>query len=102
MKINLKLILMTILLVVVLTSCAKSISEITADDTYVGEIVTVKGVAQTPVKIGPLSGYTLVDANDDKIIVASDELPSEGDKVTVKGTLEKGLLGLGFYINTNK
>jgi len=99
MKKRLLLVLLAVLLLTV-TACSKSVSEITENDDYVDKTVSVKGTAEGVTKIGDLSGYTLVDANGDKIIVASERLPADGDKVTAKGTLKKGLFGLGFYIDT--
>jgi len=78
-----------LLIILILTGCTKSVSEITNDD-YVGKTVAVRGVAEAPLKIGQLSGYTLVDANGDKILVGSQRLPAEGDKVIARGTLRKG------------
>lgn len=84
-----------------LTGCTQSVEEITSNDNFVDETVSVRGVVKNPVKLGDLSGYTLTDSNGDDIIVASDSLPSEGDKVTAKGTLKKGIFGIGYYIDTN-
>jgi hypothetical protein len=78
------------------------VSEITANDDYVGKTVSVAGTVEGTLKIGDISGYTLVDANGDKITVASERLPAEGDKVTVKGILRKGPLGLAYYIDANQ
>lgn len=77
---------------------SKTVAEITASDKFLGETVTVRGTAESPLKIGEISGYTLVDKNNDKIIVASERLPAEGDKVTAKGILKKGPI-IGYYID---
>jgi hypothetical protein len=90
-----------IFLIVVLlfiAGCAKPIADVKSDD-YLDKSVTVKGTVEAPVKIGKLSGYTLVDKEGDKIPVASERLPAEGDEVTVKGTVKKGVLGIGYYID---
>ena len=69
-------------------------------DKYMGKEVMVQGTVQGTVKIGSLSGFTLVDGND-KISVSSRELPEEGKKVTVKGTLMKEIF-IGYYIYATK
>lgn len=74
------------------------ISEVKVDEN-VGDKVTVKGEVKTVIKIGSLSGYTLED-NSGSIAVSSKELPKEGDKMRVKGTLIKDTL-LGYYIKAN-
>ena len=84
-----------------LTGCTNSIDEITSTNDYLGKEVAVKGTVEAPLKIGKISGYTLVDVNGDKIIVGSESLPAEGSTVTAKGTLEQGPLGMGYFINTN-
>lgn len=95
------LIISLFLVLLLFAGCAKSVSEITANDDYVGKTVSVTGTAQGVTKIGDLSGYTLVDSNGDKIIVGSQSLPADGDKVTAKGILTKGPLGIGYYIMVN-
>lgn len=96
-----KNIFVLIILLIILLGCTKTVDEITSDDSYLNKKVSVKGEVNSPLKIGPLSGYTLVDKNGDKIIVGSERLPAEGDTVTAKGILKKGPLGIGFYIDTN-
>jgi hypothetical protein len=96
-----KILIGLIICLILLTGCIKSVNEITANDDYIDKTVTVKGEVKAPLKIGKLSGYTLIDTNGDKIIISSQKLPQENEKVTVKGTLKKGLLGVGFYIETN-
>ncbi len=98
-KILILIILATTMLA--LTGCTKSIEEITKDDTYLNKKVSVKGTVKDPLKIGKLSGYTIVDKNDKKITIASEELAKEGTTITVKGTLKKGPLGLSYYIDVD-
>jgi hypothetical protein len=83
----------------ILSACTQSIAEIKKEE-YVGKTVKVSGTAENPIKLGKLSGYTVVDANGDKIPVASSKLPEQGDAVTAKGVLMKDTL-LGYYIKTN-
>ncbi len=96
------LVLLVVLSLVAFTGCTTTVEKITADDSHLDSTVRVSGTVQSPVKLGTLLGYTLVDKNDDKIIVSTDDLPDEGDKVTAKGTLKKGLLGIGYYIDTKE
>lgn len=65
----------------------------------VGEKVIVRGEVKTVVKIGSLSGYTLEDESG-TIAVSSDNLPEEGETLTVKGTLMREIL-LGYYIKAD-
>ena len=91
------LLVLSIVSLLLLTGCTTSISEIKNPE-YVGKTVSVKGTAENSIKIGKLSGYTLVDSNGDKIGVSTTNLPSEGEKVTVKGTLMKDTF-FGYFIN---
>lgn len=95
------MILVLAVMSLLIMGCTQTVSEITKDDSYLDESVTVKGTAKMPIKIGDISGYTLVDKNEDSIIIADDELPDEGDKVVARGTLKKGILGIGYYIESN-
>ena len=92
----------TILLVLLifLVGCLDSISEIKSDE-YIGREVAVRGNVENTLKIGDLSGYTLVGEDGEKISVSSEILPREGDKVTVKGILQKRLI-TGYYIETKE
>ncbi len=76
----------------------KTISEIKSTD-YVGKTVKARGVVESTIKLGSLSGYILRD-DTDKIAVSSQTLPKEGDTITVKGTLIKDTL-LGYYIKAD-
>ena len=74
------------------------IADIKNED-HVGKTVTVMGAVQNTVKIGSLSGYTLKD-DTDTIAVSSEQLPKEGDTVTVTGTLMHDTL-FGYYIKVS-
>jgi len=76
----------------------KTVEEITADDNYVDKTVAIRGTVKSSFKLGELSGYTLVDKNEDQILVSTKRLPAEGDNVIAKGILRKGPLGIGYYI----
>jgi hypothetical protein len=78
-----------------LIGCARSISDIKNED-MVGEKVTVVGIVKNSVKIGSLSGFTIEDETG-SIGVRTDELPKEGDKVTVSGIIIKDNI-FGYYI----
>lgn len=93
---TIKLLATIMLSLLLLAGCTQKISDIKSTE-YVGKTVTVSGVAENPIKLGKISGYTVVDNNGDKVGVSSEDLPSAGDKVTVKGTLMKDTL-LGYYI----
>lgn len=60
---------------------------------YLGEEISVTGIVTNTMKIGSLSGYTLKDEKtEDTIAVRSNNLPEEGKKITIKGTLMKDLV----------
>jgi len=86
------------IMLVLLAGCAQNIADIKNPE-HVGKTVTVSGTVEGVIKLGPISGYTLKDSNGDKIGVAAERLPAEGDKMTVKGVLIKDTL-LGYYIKT--
>jgi ABC-type Fe3+-hydroxamate transport system substrate-binding protein len=88
--------ILAIALLLIVGCASQSIKDIKKDD-MVGKTVAVSGTVEGVIKIGQLSGYTLVDANGDKIGVSSEALPKDGSKITVSGTLMKDTL-LGFYI----
>lgn len=74
-----------------------SLNEINEDpDKYVGKSVLIKGEVKNPIKIGKLSGFTLVDGND-SIKISSEEIPKEGKTVSIKGTVMKDSL-FGYYV----
>lgn len=98
---NKKLLIMAILLSVILIGgCVKEIKDVKNDE-YLDKEVTIKGTVENTIKIGTLSGYTIVDKNGDKISVASDELPSEGSKKKVSGILKKLPIINTYYIDAN-
>jgi hypothetical protein len=70
-------------------------------DKYVGEKVTASGTVENTIKIGSLSGYSLVDENGNKITVSSKSLPAEGSKKTVSGVFMKDSL-FGYYLQSSE
>jgi hypothetical protein len=74
------------------------IADIKNED-HVGKTVTVRGVVQSTIKLGDLSGYTLKDSTD-TISVSAESLPKEGDTITVSGTLMHDTL-FGYYIKVS-
>jgi cytochrome c-type biogenesis protein CcmE len=93
------LLLLLTISVLFLTACTMSVEEV-KNEKFVGESVSVKGTVEGSIKIGDLSGYTIVDDNGDKIAVSSSDLPKDGKEVVARGTLKKGLFGAGFYIDS--
>lgn len=90
--------LMVILVAVFLVGCTTSIKDIKDNpDKYIGDSVTVKGTSSASVKLGSLSGFTLTEKDGSKITVSSEDLPKDGDKVSVKGVVMKDTL-FGVYI----
>jgi len=81
-----------------LAGCSKSIVDVKQEEN-IDKKVTVKGTIENTIKLGELSGYTLVD-DTGSIAVAAKDLPEEGITKTVKGVLKKSLF-LGYYIETN-
>jgi hypothetical protein len=95
---NQKILLVIVLigLLLVATGCiARNIADIKNPD-FVGKKVTVRGEVGVTIKLGSLSGYTLKDATD-TISVSSQNLPKEGETVTVTGVLIKDTI-FGYYI----
>lgn len=84
-----------LLLVLLIAACAQPISEVKNQDN-IGEQVTVSGTVKNSIKIGPLSGYMLEDETG-TIGIKSDELPKDGTKKTIRGTLIKDTI-FGYYI----
>ena len=60
---------------------------------YMGEKVTVKGMVKNTLKVGEVSGFSLVNGGD-MILVSSDSLPAEGKNVTVTGVVDKNIVGV--------
>ena len=92
--------ILMVFLVLGLVGCTQKISEVKSPD-YVGKTVTVSGTVKNSIKIGPLSGFTLVEDDDNSISVSSETLPAEGKKVTVQGVLIKDTI-FGYYIKAEK
>lgn len=84
-------------LCILLVGCA-SIEKIKENpDDYVGKTVVLSGTASSSIKLGSLSGFTLTDSKGNRISVSSEELPKDGDRVTVSGVVMKDTL-FGTYI----
>ncbi|MCP4648363.1 MAG: hypothetical protein GY852_11650 [bacterium] len=64
---------------------------------YAGKEVNVHGTVQNTVKLGKLSGYTLVDDEGHGVKVSSASLPAEGKEITVSGLFVQDSL-FGYYI----
>lgn len=80
-----------------LSGCqTQSISEI-KDQEYVGEEIRVSGTVVESFKVGELSGFIIEDDSGEKIGVASESLPVEGEKIVVSGTLARDTI-FGYYI----
>lgn len=94
-----KLVLIILVFVLLINGCVKNISEIKNEE-YIGKTVSIRGTVENTLKIGELSTYRLIDNDGTSISVASKSLPEEGDKITVKGTVERTLL-LGYYIKAD-
>jgi hypothetical protein len=94
-----KVILAIILVAVILfPGCVTSVKEIRDNpDKYIGETVTVEGTASSSIKIGKLSGFTLVQDDGSKIAVSSENLPKDDSRVTVTGVVMKDTI-FGIYI----
>ncbi len=80
--------------------CPQIIEEIKTEDN-IGKTISVKREVTGAMKILTLSGYSIQDENGDTIAVFSEDLPTEGETVTAKGTLIKKPL-FGYYIDSNK
>ncbi len=91
---------MVLVLGLLIAGCTENIKDIKNTE-HVGKTVTVYGTVKNSIKLGPLSGFSLVDSQNDSISVSSDALPAEGDRVTVRGTLIKDTL-FGYYIKAEK
>jgi hypothetical protein len=64
---------------------------------FKGKQVTVHGTVHDTVKIGQLSGYTLIDEEGHGIRVSSQALPAEGTEITITGTFVMDSL-FGYYV----
>lgn len=65
----------------------------------IGDTVRVRGEVTSVIKIGELSGYMIEDSSG-SIAVSSEDLPKEGEVITVKGTLIRDSI-FGYYIKVN-
>lgn len=88
--------LFSVLALLFLAGCTQSVDEVKNEDN-VGEQVRVRGVVDSSIKIGDLSGYMVVDENDDSIAVSSSDLPDEGENVVVSGVLMRDTV-FDYYI----
>ena len=105
MKISSFVIISLLSLIILISGCTTSISDIKSNpEKYVGKELTVSGVVKNSVKIGSLSGYTLVDENGATLNVASDSLPAQDSQVSVKGTLVKQsfIIATNYYLQASK
>ncbi len=93
---------MLLLITAMISGCGfVSIKELKENpEKYIGKEVVVSGTVENSIKIGTLSGFSLKEG-DYSINVQSKELPAEGKKVTVQGTVMKEIF-LGYYIYANK
>lgn len=64
------------------------------------ETAMVKGTLESPIMIGDLSGYMLVDETG-SILVVSEELPGKGEETVARGELKKEVL-ICYHIDTDK
>jgi hypothetical protein len=64
---------------------------------FAGKEVTVHGTVTNTIKIGQLSGYTLIDEEGHGIRVSSASLPAEGKEITITGMFVQDSL-FGYYI----
>lgn len=93
-----KILAFLLLSVVLISGCAMKIVDITKEEN-VGKTFTVSGTVSNSIKIGPISGYTLTD-DTGTIGVGTQNLPTEGEKVTVTGILIKDTI-FGYYLKPN-
>lgn len=79
-----------------ISGCAQSVAEVKTQEN-IGEEVRVKGTVDQTLKIGSISGYTLLGEDGERIAVKSDEIPQEGEEITVRGVLQEEIL-IGYVI----
>ncbi|MBU0461314.1 MAG: hypothetical protein KJ574_01875 [Nanoarchaeota archaeon] len=87
------ILILLVMALITVAGCGTKIADIkenTGD--YLGKEIAITGKAVQTVKLGELSGFTLKQ-DDESITVMSQEIPKEGDTVTVKGSVSKGLIG---------
>lgn len=90
------IIILLVALALLMTACTKSVAEV-KNDSMIDEKVSVRGVVENGAKIGPFSGYTIRD-DTGSIGVVSAEIPKDGARMTVRGTLKKLPLLTVYYI----
>ena len=98
MKTTIFTILVLLALTLLLAGCstsAKDIKENPGD--YVGKDVSLRGTSKDSIKLGKLSGFTLEQDDGSTIAISSEDLPKDGSKVTVRGTVMKDSL-FGVYV----
>ncbi|MFH1972070.1 MAG: hypothetical protein ABIJ18_01185 [archaeon] len=91
-----KRILLLLIPLLLISGCVNSVEDVKSED-YIGQTVILKGTVENTIKLGSLSGYTLVDDKGNSIPVSTENLPKEGDKVTISGVVMKDSL-FGYYI----
>ncbi|MBS3073723.1 hypothetical protein J4465_02930 [Candidatus Pacearchaeota archaeon] len=94
-KIIIFLIGVLIILSIFISGCGSmTVSELNSNkEEYLGKELSVSGIVGSTMKLGSLSGYSLVDEKTgETLVVKSNSLPEEGKKITVKGTLMKDLM----------
>lgn len=96
-----RVILLSLLLIslLLLAGCTKSISDIKNED-YLDKKVSLRGEVTNTIKLGDLSGYTITDSSGESIFVSSNELPAEGVKRSVRGTVNRLPIIGTYYIDT--
>jgi RNase P/RNase MRP subunit p29 len=87
-------------LCLLLVGCAITDFASLKKESNVGKTVTVSGEVKNPLKIGSLSGYTLVDEKGNELLISSEVLPKDGARFTVKGELVKDTL-MGYYVRVD-
>ena len=90
------MLLVLLVATLVISGCAQSVTEVKTQEN-IGEEVKVKGTVEQTLKIGSISGYTLLGEDGERIAVKSDEIPQEGEEITVKGVLQEEIL-IGYVI----
>ena len=100
-KVGIAAVVVVVIIAIVAFLMLASVSKIAnvKNEDHVGKTVIVGGVVQATIKLGSLSGYTLKD-DTDTIAVSSEQLPKEGQTVTVTGVLMHDTL-FGYYIKAS-
>ncbi|MFW6024768.1 MAG: hypothetical protein ACOCRX_00345 [Candidatus Woesearchaeota archaeon] len=93
---KIKLIIILFLSILISGCISQSIEDIKTEDN-IGENVMVSGTVTNSIKIGDFSGYRIEDKNGDTIGIVSDDIPQEGEEITVRGTLSRDTI-FGYYI----